>query len=170
MDALLDLLGREDVSRYLEWEPLDRERAEARLAHRAGQTRITGDGQALALAVEEAATGRLIGEVVLAFTSEVSRQGLLGWVIHPDMQGRGYATEAALELLRIAFADLGLHRVIAECDPRNTASIRVMDKLGMRREAHHIEAMWIKGEWVGSHVSAILEDEWRAMTSAGSAL
>jgi RimJ/RimL family protein N-acetyltransferase len=126
------------------------------------QTSITGDDQAIALAVEEAAIGRVVGEVVLVFTSAAHRQGVVGWSIHPEAQGRGYATEAAAELLRLGFDGLGLHRITAEADPRNEASIRVMDKLGMRREGSHLETMWTKGEWVGSHVSAMLEDEWRA--------
>ena len=162
LDALHDLFGREDVSRYLDWEPLSREQAVKRLDKRMTQTRITGEGQPIALAVEEAASGRVIGEVVLGLTSLAHRQGLIGWSIHPDAQGRGYATEAAAELLRLGFEGLGLHRIVADADPRNEPSIRVMDKLGMRREAVHIDAMWIKGEWVGAHVAAILEDEWRA--------
>ena len=60
-------------------------------------------------------------------------------------------------MLRLGFEGLGLHRIVAECDPRNEASIRVMEKLGMRREAHHVEAMFLKGEWVGSMVYAMLE-------------
>ena len=162
VDAVQDLFGREDVSRYLDWEPLSREHAAARVDKRMTQTRITGDNQALALAVEEQTTGRVIGEVVLVYTSAVHRQGMIGWSIHPATQGRGYATEAAAELLRLGFDGLGLHRISADADLRNAPSIRVMDKLGMRREAVHIDSMWIKGEWVGAHVAAILEDEWRA--------
>lgn len=84
-----------------------------------------------------------------------------GWSIHPGAQGRGYATEGAREMLRLGFEEFGLHRIVAECDPRNAASIRVMEKLGMRREADHIDAMFLKGEWVGSTVFAMLESEWR---------
>jgi RimJ/RimL family protein N-acetyltransferase len=65
-------------------------------------------------------------------------------------------------MLRLGFEYLGLHRIVAECDPRNEASIRVMNKLGMRHEAQHIDAMFLKGEWVGSTVYAILGSEWRA--------
>ena len=162
LHALLAMFGRADVSRYLNWESMDRDAAAALLERRLKQARIEGEGDGLVLVVAEPKTDRLIGEVMLRLASEVSRQGEIGWSIHPDAQGRGYATEAAREMLRLGFENLGLHRIVAECDPRNEASIRVMEKLGMRREAHHLEAMFLKGEWVGSMVYAILASEWRA--------
>ena len=162
LDALLAMFGRADVSRYLNWEPMDREAATALLERRRKQTRIEHEGDGIVLAADEREAERFVGEVMLRLTSEVSRQGEIGWSIHPDVQGRGYATEAAREMLRLGFEELGLHRIVAECDPRNEASIRVMEKLGMRREAHRLEAMLLKGEWVGSMVYAILASEWRA--------
>jgi RimJ/RimL family protein N-acetyltransferase len=65
-------------------------------------------------------------------------------------------------MLRLGFGELRLHRIVAECDPRNIASQRVMERLGMRREAAFIENQFLKGEWVGESVYAILETEWRA--------
>ena len=162
LDGLHAMFGREDVSRYLNWEPMDRQRAAALLERRVTQTTIAKEGEGIALALEERATERFVGEVVLRLTNEESRQGEIGWSLHPDAQGKGYATEAARELLRLGFEDMGLHRIVAECDPRNEASIRVMERLGMRRESHHLESMWLKGEWVGSIEYAMLEGEWRA--------
>ena len=106
----------------------------------------------------------MIGEFMLRLTSAESRQGEIGWSLHPDAHGRGLGTEGAREMLRLGFDELGLHRIVAECDPRNDASIRVMERLGMRREAHHLESEFLKGEWVGSYVCALLEDEWRDAT------
>src|SRR5262245_9604441 len=60
----------------------------------------------------------------------------IGWTLHERVRGRGYATEAARALLRYGFETLGLHRVVATCQPENVASWRVMERLGMRREAH----------------------------------
>ncbi len=170
LEPMLTMFGRADVSRYLMWEPLDRETGARMLERRIGQDRVGEEGQGFGLVVEERDGGRFVGEVVLRWLSEESRQGEVGWSVHPDAQGRGYATEAADAMLRLGFEELGLHRIIAECDPRNDASIRVMEKLGMRREALHLDAMFLKGEWVGSYVAAILEDEWRsAHAPAGGA-
>ena len=162
LDALHAMFGREDVSRYLNWEPMSRDRAAELLERRLTQTRIEKEGDGFGFALEERVGGHFVGEVVLRWTSEASRQGEIGWSLHPDAQGKGYATEAARELLRLGFEELGLHRIVAECDPRNDGSIRVMERLDMRREADHVESMWLKGEWVGSTVFAILEQEWRA--------
>ena len=69
--------------------------------------------------------------------------------------------DLAGELFRLGFDELGLHRIVAETDARNDASIRLMERLGMRREAHLVENEFLKGEWTDSIVYAILETEWR---------
>lgn len=158
---LYSMFGREDVCRYLPWMPMDVDQARAKLEQRVRQTHLEADGDPLVLAAEESATGRTVGEFMLRLKSLESRQGEIGWSLHPDAQGRGFATEGAREILRLGFDELGLHRIVAGCDPRNTASLRVMDRLGMRREAAFVESEYLKGEWVGEVVSAMLESEWR---------
>ena len=76
--------------------------------------------------------------------------------------GRGYMTEAGRAILDVAFREIDLHRVWATCDPRNRASYRVMEKLGMRREAHFRKGVMEKGEWRDSYLYAILAEEWLA--------
>ena len=160
LGALHDLFSREDVCRYLRWEPMDLDHARAKLEQRLRETRIESDGDALMFAAVEEATGRVVGELMLRLESAASRQGEVGWSFHPDVQGRGLATEGAREMLRVGFDELGLHRIAAEGDPRNVASVRVMEKVGMRREALFVENEFLKGEWVGEIVCAILEAEW----------
>jgi len=162
LEALHDLFGREDVCRYLLWDAMDLDQARALLERRVRQTRIEAEGDAILLAAVETASGRMIGELMLRLTSAESLQGEVGWSLHPDVQGRGLATEGATELLRIGFDELGLHRIVAEADSRNIGSIRVMEKLGMRREALFVEAELFKGEWAGDVIYAILASEWRA--------
>jgi RimJ/RimL family protein N-acetyltransferase len=165
LEALHAMFGREDVTRYLPWPPMDLEAARAKLDQRLRQTRIDVDGDALVLAALETATGRHVGEFMLRLTNAESRQGEVGWSLHPDAHGRGLATEGARAMLRVGFEDLGLHRITAGADPRNTGSLGVMDRLGMRREANFVESWFLKGEWVGEVVAAILETEWRASHS-----
>ena len=64
----------------------------------------------------------------------------LGWVLHPDHAGHGYATEAVRELLRLCFEELGLRRVTANCFADNTASWRLMERVGMRRETYAVRS------------------------------
>jgi len=70
-------------------------------------------------------------------------------------------TEAVRALVGYGFGELKLHRIAADCDPRNIGSWRVMEKIGMRREGHLLENLLLAGEWVDSYVYAILAREWR---------
>ena len=162
LQALHAIVSREDVCRYLPWEPMDLDQARAKLEQRLTQTRIEADGDPLVLAAVETETGRMIGEFMLRLSSAESRQGEVGWSIHPDVQGRGLATEGAAQIIRYGFEALGLHRIVAGADPRNVASVRVMEHLGMRREALFVESAFLKGEWVAEVVYAILGSEWRS--------
>jgi RimJ/RimL family protein N-acetyltransferase len=90
-------------------------------------------------------------------------QAELGWVLHPTYAGRGLATEAVGELLRVCFEDLGVRRVVANCFADNIASWRLMERLGMRREMHTVSESLHRGRgWVDGLGYAILADEWRA--------
>jgi ribosomal-protein-alanine N-acetyltransferase len=73
---------------------------------------------------------------------------------------QGYATETAQRLLRFGFATLGLHRIIGQCDPRNTASARVLERIGMRYEGHLRDTMLIRDGWRDSLIYSLLEQEW----------
>jgi RimJ/RimL family protein N-acetyltransferase len=110
------------------------------------------------LAVERLAEPGLIGTVSLQIGEH--RQGEIGFLFHPDHQGRGYATEAARAMLRLAFEHYELHRVFGRLEPRNLASGRVLEKLGMRHEALLVENEWIKGEWQSEAIYALLDREW----------
>lgn len=89
-------------------------------------------------------------------------KGLLGWAFHPDVGGRGLATEAVTELLRHAFDDIGLRRVVAECFADNAPSWRLMERVGMRREAHHVgSALHRDRGWQDELVYALLAEEWQ---------
>jgi hypothetical protein len=87
-------------------------------------------------------------------------------VFHPGYQGRGLATEAAEVVLGLGFDGLGLHRVIGRCDALNLPSARLMERLGMRREAHFVHNEIFKGSWGDELVYALLEDEWRGGSAA----
>jgi RimJ/RimL family protein N-acetyltransferase len=103
-----------------------------------------------------------VGDLAMRWVSEEHRCGELGFVFDPAHQGKGYATEAASALLPFAFETMGLHRVIGRTEARNTGSARVLEKLGMRREAHLVENEYVKGEWQSELIYALLEHEWRA--------
>ena len=106
--------------------------------------------------------GRLIGNCGLRVIDTVSRQGETGYEFDSRHWGQGYATEAAREMLRFGFETRGLHRIEAGCVADNVGSAHVLEKLGMRREAHLREKAYFKGRWWDSLVYAILDYEWQA--------
>src|SRR6266540_4571710 len=138
-DALYAIQSRDDVGRYLPWGARDEDAVRAAIELRLGATSLDSDGDRLVLAVVLAETSALLGQCVLILVSETHRQGEIGVVFHPDHSGRGYATEAARRLLRLAFEELDLHRVIGRLDARNEVSARLMQRLTMRQEAHFVE-------------------------------
>jgi RimJ/RimL family protein N-acetyltransferase len=119
------------------------------------------EGDWLSAAVIARETGQFVGDVSLQWVSDRHKTGEIGFIFDRAHQGRGYATEAARAFLAFAFEGMGFHRVIGRLEARNTASARVLEKLGMRREAHLVENEWVKGEWQSELVYAMLEHEWR---------
>ena len=110
-------------------------------------------------AVELRDGGVLAGDVGLCL-DENRMQAELGFTLARAHQGRGYATEAARCVLDRAFG-AGLRRVSAECDARNTASARLLERLGFRREGHRRRHTWLKGEWTDDLLFGLLAEEWR---------
>jgi len=130
--------------------------------------------KALADARDPAAAGRyrfaitirphdtLRGWIVLTRTNTVVREYEIGWTLDRADWGRGYAPEAAREVLRFAFENLNAHRVVAFCHAENQASLRVMAKLGMQFEGRLRETRWLDGYWHDECLCAILEREFAA--------
>jgi len=159
-EALFAYQSRPDVTRFLYWEARSPQEVRAALEKKIASRAIRSEGDGLALAVELRSTSQVIGDFILQLTSEQHRTAELGYIIHPDHHGHGYATEAGRVLLRIAFEHLSLHRVVAGLEARNVASARVLEKLGMRKEAHFVENEFVKDEWQSAIEYAILDREW----------
>ena len=88
-------------------------------------------------------------------------QGVIGYIVHPDVAGRGVASDVARGLLSAAFDHLGLRRVTASCNSDNAASARVLEKAGMRREQHGVEDSWhAELGWVDGYQYAVLARDW----------
>ena len=155
-----------ELHRYLYWEAFTQETFGARLETLVGRTELKQADDVITLAVVPRELGRAVGDVTLIWRSEEHRQAEIGFIFHPDHQGKGYATEASRVLLELAFDGLGAHRVYGRLDPRNTASAAVLKRLGMRLEAHLVENEFVKGEWTSEAIYALLEREWRAASGS----
>ena len=157
----------EGVARWLYNDPRSLEETRELLVKKVTGASVGGEGEWLSAAAVLRETGELVADLALLWASEAHRQGELGFVVHPAHQGRGYATEASRPLVAFAFEALGLHRVVGRLEPRNIGSARVLEKLGMRREAHLVENEWVKGEWQSELVYAILAREWADGSAGG---
>jgi len=163
-DAFADLHGRDDVARYLPWATRDAEASRVALERHLDMS-IEKDGDGITLAAilketDDARGGGLVGEFVLFLRSAEHSGGEVGYVLHPDFQGRGLATEGARAMLNLGLETMRMHRIIARIDARNVASAAVLTRLGMRKEAHLVENELFKGDWSDEADYAILAGEW----------
>lgn len=134
LDAVAAMWGDARVVRHITGTPSTREECWARILRYAGLWPVKGYGY---WAVEERATGRFVGDVGLAdFARELTPQLYAapeaGWVIAPEAQGKGYATEAMQAALSWADANLDAPRVTCMLDETNAASLNVARKCGFR--------------------------------------
>jgi len=115
------------------------------------------------LVMELKGEGKVIGCVGIGVIDKEQRQASIGWMLACHYQGQGLATEAAQALVDFGFSAMGLHRIFARTGSANIHSWRLMERLGMRREAHFRQSHKVRGEWDDEFVYAILAGEWRQL-------
>lgn len=162
LDDLLAFHGDPEVVRYVPWPVRDRAMTEQTLRTKLEQGSWREPGQWLVLAIELRSTSTVIGEVLLKHESDTDRAGELGFALGRSWQGLGLAAEAAREMLRVGFEELGLHRIVGVCIEQNSSSARLLERLGFRREARMVDSAFHKGEWVTQLLYALTEEEWRS--------
>lgn len=144
------------VSGYVIWGPNTPEETRDVLNDRIEKQRIWPRNE-VDLAIELSKEKKLIGSISLSIQRGDDRIASFGYAVNRRYWGQGYATEAADALLSRAFQKLRLHRVWATCDTRNVASWRVMERVGMKREAAFRRDVFQKGEWRDSYLYARLD-------------
>lgn len=150
-----------DVARYQSWSDYTLERGRG-LIESMQELKPGVPGQWYQLAVEERGSGTLVGDLALKVNECEPREAELGFTLAPAQQGKGYGTEAVRALLGYGFGTLGLHRVYAVTDALNAPAAALLERVGMRREAHYHENVLFKGAWGSEFLYALLEREWVA--------
>lgn len=159
--ALFAYRSLAEVGRYQSFCPADLAQAQDFIAGLAAEG--WGERQGwFQLGIRLAGSNDLVGDLGVHFMQAGPSQVEIGFTLAPAVQGRGLATEAVQGLLAHLFGVLGTHRVVASTDPRNTGSVSLLRRVGMRQEALFRQGLWFKGAWVDDMVFAILRDEWRA--------
>lgn len=160
-EALWSYRRMPDIGRWLGWHPSGVGDWEAGFATRSDHM----------LVVER--EGRIIGDLMVRVCDawaqreappDVSRtEAELGWAFAPDAGGRGYATEAVRGALGVCFTRLNLRRVHAEAFLANESSWRLMERVGMRREAlTKLSSLHREYGWMDGVSYALLSTEWRS--------
>ena len=121
-------------------------------------------GDTITLAMIRKGDQQLIGHVSLHWSDATAGQGEVRFVINPSFAGQGFSREALSALLDLAFDHFRIHRIFARCDGRNHHSIKLMQQMGMRLEAHYREHALFQGEWDEELHFAILDREWQRST------
>jgi RimJ/RimL family protein N-acetyltransferase len=160
-----DYASDPEVVRLMIWGPNTRE-ATREFLDRALLAQTQWPRDDVGLAIELKSERRMIGSIELRIQDHANRTADFGYVLNRKYWGHGYMTESARAILDVAFNQLKMHRVWATCHAQNRASYRVMEKLGMRREALFLRNALEKGEWRDTYLYAILADEWAAQSTA----
>jgi len=111
----------------------------------------------------------LIGDCGFHVLETEPHHSEIGIALAPEFQGRGYATEALRVLMNYLLVGLGKDRVFGSVDPRNVQSVRLLQRVGMRQEAHRVKGLWFKGEWVDDVIFAMTASEWKSGNQANNA-
>ncbi len=165
-DLALFMAYRNDpeVARYQGWKGISEPEARAFLQEQK-EIQPGVPGQWFQIAVELKETGMFVGDCALKIEEHDERQAEIGYTLSHTYQRRGIASEAVSCVLEYAFVTLGMHRVIAITACENVASVALLERLGLRREGHFRQSVWLKGKWGDEYLYAMLQEEWRTMHS-----
>ena len=158
-DALFDVFSDPEVTRYWSSPPMtDRIEARALLAE---IDTLREEGTLLQWGIVEAGGGSVVGTATLAEINREHRRAELGFALRRGLWGRGLASEAVSLLLDQAFGAMGLHRIEADTDPGNQSAMRLLERLGFRREGYLPQRWFVGGQWHDTVLFGLLKPDWR---------
>lgn len=164
VDDLLEYQSHPEIVRYIPWPERTREQVLAALNKtiETGIFDLQAEGDYIVLVWELKISGKVIGQSNMALLSSLDKRANIGWVTHQGFHRQGLAFEATHALMKYAFANFTLHRIIADIDTRVPESAALAEKLGMRREGEFKDGEFFKGEWCDMWLYAILNSEFHA--------
>ncbi len=165
-DAVHAYATDDAVVRFMDWGPNTREHTQAAL-DRFSEAQLYRSPTDVNLAIHHVADALVIGSIRLSVRNAATSTGDFGYSLAQPYWRQGLGTEAARAMLHVGFEHLGLSRIWAECDVRNVGSWGIMQKLGMRREAHFRQDKPARDGWRDSYLYAILAEEFRALNLPG---
>lgn len=158
-DGVLAIVGDDRVTYWLSFASRDRDEAQSMLDGILERQLDTPRSEYYLAITESAAPEVVIGFVRLGLGGVKAAD--LGYALRPEWQGRGIARAAVSRMIEFGFGDLGLHRLTANIGPQNTASMRLVESLGFRREGTIRDHVHTNGAWRDSASFSLLEGEWQ---------
>ena len=164
VDDLLEYQSNPEIVRYIPWPPRTREQVISALENtiETGKFDLAEENDYLVLVWELKSNGKVIGQSNMALLSATDKRANIGWVTHQGFQLQGYALEATHALMKYAFNNFPIHRIIADIDTRVPESASLAEKLGMRLEGTFKDGEFFKGQWCDMWLYAILKSEFSA--------
>jgi RimJ/RimL family protein N-acetyltransferase len=161
LESFLAYHNDPEVAKYQGWSlPYTRESALA-FIDVMKSIQLAAPGMRCQIALELKATGEMIGDIFFIVLQEDLRLARIGYSLSRAHWKHGYASEAVSRMLDYLFGELCLHRVAADCDAENIASVRLLERLGFRREGHFIESFPLSdNRWGDEYYYGLLECEW----------
>jgi RimJ/RimL family protein N-acetyltransferase len=158
-EEILKYRSDSETNKYQSWIPKDLEEVNQFINKNPNQFNIPNTWFQLVILKKD--SNEIVGDVGIHFKGSDNMQCELGCTLKKEYHGRGYATEAVKVVIDHLFNKLNKHRIITSIDPENTSSIKLVEKLGFRKEAHFKKSIMINGEWVDDIIYAILKTEWK---------
>lgn len=156
-DWLVSVHEQPEIGRFIPAGPWTADIAATEVAKRLSRRGFDTEEGAVSLVV--LTEGQPVVDLVSWYTDREHGIAEIGWAGDPAHAGKGFVTESASALLDYLFGELGMHRVAAGIDPRNTASMRVAERLGMQLEGHLRQNEWMRGEWCDTLIYGMLASD-----------
>jgi len=150
-----------EVNKYQGWIPETIEDVEVFIGKISEQINIPDTWFQFVIVDKESL--EIIGDLGIHFMDEENLQAEIGCTLNKKFQNKGFATEAVKRVIDYLFNDLKKHRIITSIDPDNINSIRLVERIGFRKEAHFIESLYLNGKWVDDLVYALIEKDWKRL-------
>jgi RimJ/RimL family protein N-acetyltransferase len=113
------------------------------------------------LVIDEKQTNEIIGDIGIHFIDDNNFQCEIGCTLNKRHHGKGFAFESLKATIDYLFKKLNKHRIVTSIDPKNIDSIKLVERLGFRKEGHFKESLWFKGEWADDVIYAALKSDWK---------
>ena len=157
-NAVFEYRSDSETNKYQGWIPKTIDDVETFIGNTS--TQINEPETWFQLVIIEKETQKIIGDLGIHFIDSDNKQAEIGCTLNKDFQNIGYATESVRSVINYLFVDLNKHRITTSIDPENKSSIRLVERIGFRKEAHFIESLLINGKWVDDLIYALLEKDW----------